>query len=354
MRADYNNTWLVQSITTAASSSTPTKRKPRREPLPSAPLLLLRLPTLSALEAEGARSAKRAKSDHILSESLATAIESPLDAFAPAPTPKPGAEGGAGHGGATKAERRASSTGANADGSYEAFQVLRAIEKHDIMLLMDVKTRNFELLTQAVGGTTPLVNDVSDNEMDRLEPSTRSTLRAIRANLKVAIQYGLASSQTDLIASFLQVTVMSEGDKFIHTATNKVAHALRAGPAGAPVASASTILAKWVSRELKEQEVASVSEYIANATADLVLLGLWHVATDAVKGEAIPTWYFARDDRITKALDERLDELKRAGSYKKLSGLLRKQLEVSIEINLRRNVGGREKVEMLKKALDEG
>lgn len=54
-----------------------------------------------------------------------------------------------------------------------------------------------------------------------------------------------------------------------------------------------------------------------------------------------------------RALDERLDEMKRAGSYKKLSRLIRKQLEAAIEINLRRNVGGRERVEMLKKALDE-
>ena len=160
---------------------------------------------------------------------------------------------------------------------------------------------------------------MSDNELDRLEPATRSILRSIRANLKVAIQFGLSSSQTDLIASYLQVIIMcatsrttvlncadasahlrSEGDKFIHAATNKVALALRAGPAGKPVASASAVLAKWISRELKEQEVASVGEYVANATSDLVLLGLWNVATDAVAGETIPTYYFARDDRITK------------------------------------------------------
>ena len=50
-------------------------------------------------------------------------------------------------------------------------------------------------------------------------------------------------------------------------------------------------------------QIASVSEYVANATGDLVLLGLWHVATDAVKGDAIPFYYFARDNRITKSVE---------------------------------------------------
>ncbi|KAK4704991.1 hypothetical protein P7C70_g1217, partial [Phenoliferia sp. Uapishka_3] len=221
------------------------------------------------------------------------------------------------------------------------------------MLLMDVKQRQFELLCKPVGGTLPLVNDVSDNELSFHDPSTRSTLRSIRANLKEAITYGLSSSQTDLLSSYLQVIIMSEGDKFLRESTNKVGLALRAGCVGIPVKVAQGILGKWVSKELKEGDVASVGEYLANATGDLVLLGLWNVATDLVVGESIPTWYFARDDRITKSLDERLDELKKAGTYKKLSKLLRKQLEVSVEIMLRKNVGGRERVEMLKEALDE-
>ena len=96
---------------------------------------------------------------------------------------------------------------------------------------------------------------MSDNELDRLDPATRSTLRAIRGNLKIAIQFGLSSSQTDLISSYLQVIIMSEGDKFIHASVNKIALALRAGPAGHPVASAFELLGKWMSRELKAQEV---------------------------------------------------------------------------------------------------
>lgn len=144
------NTHIIASLTT----STPTKRKPRQATLPSSVVLIRVLPGLASLAREGAKQAKRSKHSHILSESLATAFETPLDARAAAPAPK------LRHAEATKDERRRanSSTGANADGSYEAFQVLRAIEKHDIMLLMDVKTRQFELLTTAVGGTTPLVH----------------------------------------------------------------------------------------------------------------------------------------------------------------------------------------------------
>ena len=46
--------------------------------------------------------------------------------------------------------------------------------------------------------------------------------------------------------------------------------------------------------------------------------------------------------------------MKKVGAYTKLSKLIRRQVETSIEIMLQRNVGGRERVELLKTALDEG
>jgi hypothetical protein len=171
------------------------------------------------------------------------------------------------------------------------------------MLLMEIKGKQFDLLTQAVGGSTPLVhamrhgpsrkssetsqfvillnpntpitdrdvailltgaisrkvNDLTDEDLANLSLPTRSTLRAIRANLRIAIQYGLQTSQTDLIASYLQVIIMSEGDKFVRTSAQTAALALRSGPAGKPVETVENLLEKWVSKELKAQEIASVS-----------------------------------------------------------------------------------------------
>jgi hypothetical protein len=54
-----------------------------------------------------------------------------------------------------------------------------------------------------------------------------------------------------------------------------------------------------------------------------------------------------------RALEERIDELKKAGSYGKVSKLLRKQIEVSLEAMRKRNVGARERVASLKALLDE-
>jgi hypothetical protein len=116
----------------------------------------------------------------------------------------------------------------------------------------------------------------------------------------MAISQGLASSDTSLLASFLQVLVMSEGDKWLISSSHKIALAIRSGPAGKPVESAEKLVDKWVSRELKKSQVAAVGEYTGNAVADLVVLGLWSVVTDAVKGEVIPLYFFARDDRVTK------------------------------------------------------
>jgi hypothetical protein len=45
---------------------------------------------------------------------------------------------------------------------------------------------------------------------------------------------------------------------------------------------------------------------VANATVDLLMMGLWSIVSDQLdKPERIPPWYFARDDRVQKAFDER-------------------------------------------------
>lgn len=59
-------------------------------------------------------------------------------------------------------------------------------------------------------------------------------------SLKVAIDYGLQSSQVDLLASFMQALVMSEGDDWIREQMKLVATALRQGPSACPLEVART------------------------------------------------------------------------------------------------------------------
>jgi hypothetical protein len=59
-------------------------------------------------------------------------------------------------------------------------------------------------------------------------------------SLKVAIDYGLQSSQSDLLASFLQTLVMSEGDSWIQEQVKLVGTALKQGPSACPVEVART------------------------------------------------------------------------------------------------------------------
>jgi len=59
-------------------------------------------------------------------------------------------------------------------------------------------------------------------------------------SLKVAIDYGLQSSQSDLLASFLQTLVMSEGDSWIQKQVKLVGTTLKQGPSACPVEVART------------------------------------------------------------------------------------------------------------------
>lgn len=127
---------------------------------------------------------------------------------------------------------------------------------------------------------------------------------------------------------------------------------------------------------------------VANATADLVMMAAWSSALQFIQGEPLPvrilagdfrpvlmylqSYYFARDDRVYRALVERLDKHKDAIQSKVGRRLrwqlrvLRTQLEgrartyrVSLfpRYSLCRHslfVGPQSKVESLAKELDEG
>ncbi|KAH7922456.1 hypothetical protein BV22DRAFT_1070433 [Leucogyrophana mollusca] len=258
----------------------------------------------------------------------------------------------------------------------QPFEVFRAVERKDIMFLMEIRDRAFPILLRKTGDATPLlhamrigqshrdvailllgafsryVNHLEDSEITL--PRTRVILKALRTNLKLAIDYGLHKSQSDLVASFLQTLIMSEGDKWVWAQVSTVSLALRSGTSGKPVSTAESAVRKFATKELsKADAIAALEDYVANATADLLMLAAWSMARESVDGEAIPSYYFARDDRVFKAFAERLDTHK-AVIHRSLSRRLKWQLRVLRNVLEGRNTTYRSKVELLAGELDEG
>ncbi|KAF9226468.1 hypothetical protein BS17DRAFT_775671 [Gyrodon lividus] len=258
----------------------------------------------------------------------------------------------------------------------QPFEVFRAIERKDIMFLMEVRDRAFPLLLRKTGDATPLlhamrigqshrdvamillgafsrwINHLEDSEVQL--PKTRVILKALRTNLKLAIDYGLYKSQSDLIASFLQTLVMSEGDKWIRAQVSTVSLALRSGTAGKPVGTAAAAVRKFATKELsKADAIAALEDYVSNATADLLLLSAWSTALESLEGQQIPFYYFARDDRVFKAFAERLDAHRNA-IHRNLSRRLKWQLRLLRQVLEDRHTTYSSKIELLIGELDQG
>ncbi|KAH9966128.1 hypothetical protein BC827DRAFT_1265183 [Russula dissimulans] len=212
----------------------------------------------------------------------------------------------------------------------EPWEVLRAVENKDVIYLMEVRDRAFNALVRPSGGVTPLIHamhigkshhDVAITLVgafsryintlegrDFAKAETRSLLVSIRGSLKVAIDYGLQSSQVDLLASFMQTLVMSEGDDWIQEQMKLVATALRQGPSACPVEIARTSVKRVATHALgKAPLIADLEDYISNATLDLLMMAAWRLALESFHGESIPTYYFARDDRVYRIFTEHLD-----------------------------------------------
>ncbi|KAJ6538597.1 hypothetical protein B0H10DRAFT_2140615 [Mycena sp. CBHHK59/15] len=259
----------------------------------------------------------------------------------------------------------------------QPFEVLRAVERKDIMYLMEIRDRAFPLLIRMSGGITPLlhamrlgqshrdvaivllgafsrwVNYVEDDQMEN--PRTKVVLKALRANLKLAIDYGLTKTQgSDLTASFLQTLIMSQGETWVLGQAANIGLALKAGTEGHPVKTADSAVRKFATKELgKSDLIATLEDYIANATSDLLILGAWSIASEVLQLEQIPSYYFARDDRVYKAFVERLDQHKNVIQFK-LTRRLKWQMRVLRTVLEGRSTTYRNKVELLAGELDEG
>lgn len=200
-------------------------------------------------------------------------------------------------------------------------EVLRAIEKKDLETLFKARDHAFSLLVTPHGGIQPLVHclrlgkshqDIailltgalsrfvnhipSDKPPDR---QTKTLLNKTRSNLKIAINESLHTNQTDLISSYLQVILMTEGDHWLRNQTQLLSLALRQGKKGGgkPVKTAGEAVRRFATNELKSvDKLAAVEEYTANATADLVLMGVWANVCDACPGrQPLPLYQYARE-----------------------------------------------------------
>lgn len=81
------------------------------------------------------------------------------------------------------------------------------------------------------------------------------------ANLKLAIDFGLQTSQSDLIASFLQTLIMSEGDKWVSAQAAGIAGILRERNVGKPVQNAENTVKKFATKQLgKAEAIATLDD----------------------------------------------------------------------------------------------
>ncbi|THH12385.1 hypothetical protein EW145_g42 [Phellinidium pouzarii] len=375
-----NNAFRVHDLAAKLDEGPSERQRPQpRKNLSSEVCLLSRLPSSSFMDREGGRNAPKELMKQLRRESLPP-LSPPVETDAPSfdrerrtRTDSTTSEGSSSRRGWFSSKIKRSSVGPWKE--PESYEIFRAIEKKDIMFLMEIRDRAFHLLLKKTGDATPLVHAMRIGESHRevtivllgalsrwvnhLEDSdmadrrTKPLLKALRTNLKLAIDYGLQSAHTDLIASFMQTLIMSEGDKWVAGQIQNVAFALRAGTAGKPVHMAETAVRSFATKELGKAElIAALEDYISNATADLLVMATWTCVSESVHGEAIPTYYFARDDRVFKAFQERLHR------HRADLGDVTKRLKWQIRVLVRaldgRTTTYRSKIELLTEELDEG
>lgn len=211
----------------------------------------------------------------------------------------------------------------------QAYELYAAIDNHNLDYIARVRDQAFNLLLQKHGGEFPIVyasrigpthrdvvillvgafsryvNNLDEDDFKKKE--TLNTLKALRANvglsssacanprhqLKLAIDNALATatgtSQSNLLSSYMQVLIMSEGDSWIHRSTHDLGLVLRS-PDSSPLAEAESMVRKFATKELRGVTggVSDVEDYIANATLDLVIMAAWSVAATQMDVEPLP------------------------------------------------------------------
>ncbi|UZJ52241.1 hypothetical protein CBS101457_001561 [Exobasidium rhododendri] len=188
-----------------------------------------------------------------------------------------------------------------------------------------------------------------------LDPRTQSRLRKLRTSLKLAIDHSIAIDQTRLLSSYLQVLLMSTGQTFIRETIDSVHQALLTHFSGSQISSTGTIMSsidpfqvasqaitsffteslrtKSQSKDVS-QRIASVDDLIANCIGDFILMAIWQdvklhrkelarLEKDEQRAQTeskaeddellieLPTWSFARDDRITTIFSEKIWNLQK-------------------------------------------
>ncbi|KAF8351539.1 hypothetical protein F5887DRAFT_1058387 [Amanita rubescens] len=382
----FNNSFIVnilgENLEQDQSAPTPLTIAPRRQALAPVPCLIQRLPPCSFLRREAESSVNRL--DQMRSSPPPTGAESEEQAEVDEQSQS------------DRDSIPSSPTSASSIKSFftrtlgkrneatphkpipwrepQPFEVFSAIERKDVVYLMEIRDRAFLLLLRRSGDVTPLlhamrigqshrdvaivllgafsryINHLQDEDIPK--PQTKAILRALRTNLKLAIDFGLAKSQVELTASFMQTLIMSEGDKWVWEQVTSVSRALKVDSSSRPVQEAEAAVRRFATRELgKADLIASLEDYVANATADLVLLGAWLLVTESFRAEHIPTYFFARDDRVYRAFVDNLDKYKNE-IQKYVNRRLRWQLNVLRTTLEGRTVTYRRKIELLSSQLD--
>ncbi|KAJ3883235.1 hypothetical protein F5051DRAFT_392397 [Lentinula edodes] len=374
----FNHESIIESIGNQLNDNTTSRTSPKRQRLPSSLCLPDRLPNSSFIQREAEMAAPRAILRQLRRSPTPPSEADDLDSEDGRHTRNPSSASTESTSPSASPSRSSLETQRinSAWKEPQPFEVLRAVERKDLIYLMEIRDRAFHLLLRKWGDVTPLlhamrigkshrdvaiillgsfsryINHLDDSELQK--PRTKTILKALRANLKLAIDVGLAKSQSDLTASFMQTLIMSEGDKWIHAQTSNVVIALRAGTAGEPVKTADAAVRKFATKELGKAElIASLEDYIANAVIDLLLLAAWTLALETINGDPIPISYFARDDRMYKALVERLEKNEKV-IRQSLSRRLKWQLRVMKTALEGRTTTYRRKVEVLAEELDQG
>lgn len=78
--------------------------------------------------------------------------------------------------------------------------------------------------------------------------------------MKLAIDFGLQTQQSDLIASFLQTLIMSEGEKWVSQQAATIGGLLREGSEGKPVSNAQSTVRRFATKQLGRADVIAALE----------------------------------------------------------------------------------------------